>query len=71
MISSPKDVKPDELKDDIRKWPHGSIREIYNYLILSRAFNGEKVKNYKSLDSYIYFKGGSVRNIQHFVIHNP
>lgn len=70
MISSPKDVKTGEWKDDIREWPQVEYGDIYNHLILSRACDGEKMKNYKSLDSYNYFKSGSVGKILHFIIHN-
>lgn len=68
LISSPKDVKHQEWKDDIREWPQVEYGDIYNYLILSRACDGEEMKNYKSLDSYNYFKSGSVGKILHFAI---
>lgn len=42
MISSQKDVKTGEWKDDIREWPQVEYGDIYNYLILSRACDGEK-----------------------------
>lgn len=42
MISLPKDVKTDELKDDFREWAHMEYGDIYSYLILSRACECKK-----------------------------
>ena len=36
---------------------------IHNHLILSRACDGEEMKKHISMDSYHYFKSGSVGKI--------
>jgi hypothetical protein len=33
--------------------------DIYNYLITSKAVDGEEMKNLKSLQSYNYFQSGT------------
>jgi hypothetical protein len=39
----------------------------YNYLITSKAVDGEEMKNFKNLQSYNYFQSGNVDRILHFV----
>lgn len=68
MISQ--NTSTNEWKDDIRDWPQVEYGDIYNFLVLSRACDGEEMKNCKSLDSYNYFKSGSVGKLIYFVIHN-
>ena len=35
--------------DDMRSWPNLMYGDIYNYLITSKAVDGEEMKNFKSL----------------------
>lgn len=56
IISSPKDVKTDEWKDDIREWPQLEYGDIYNYMVLSRACDGEEMKNYNHWTATIILK---------------
>ena len=53
--------------DDMRSWPNLMYGDIYNYLITSKAVDGEEMKNFKSLQSYNYFQSGNVDRILHFV----
>ena len=68
FISSPKDVKHNEWKVDICEWLQVEYGDIYNYLILSSACDGEEMKNYKSMDNYNYLKSGSGGKVLHFAI---
>ena len=42
--------------DDMRIWPNVMYGDVFNYLILSQAVDGEAMKNYKSLESYNHDK---------------
>ena len=53
--------------DDMRSWPNLMYGDIYNYIITSKAVDGEEMKNFKSLQSYNYFQSGNVDRILHFV----
>ena len=67
-LSMPKefnDIK--EWKDDMRSWPNILYGDIYNYLLHSKAVDGEEMKNFKSLQSYNYFMSGNVHEILHYV----
>lgn len=57
--------KVTEWTDDMRKWPNVMYGDIYNYLIGSKAVDGQEMKNYKSLQSYNYFQSGNVDKIVH------
>lgn len=64
------DIRPDsfnttEWKDDMREWPAVYYGNIYNYLVQSRAVDGDAMRNFKSLDSFNYFQSGSVGRIVH------
>lgn len=58
----PKDVKLSEWRDDIKEWPSVEYGTIYNYLILNRASDSEQTRNYKSLDSFNYFKSENINS---------
>lgn len=45
MMFPPKDVKTDKWKEDIREWQQVECSDIYNYLILSRAWTTKKNTN--------------------------
>ena len=64
---TPKDVK-NEWIDDMRDWPDIQYGDIYNYLVSNKACDGLEMKNYKSMDSYNYFKSGSVGKILHHIV---
>ena len=51
----------------LRSWPNLMYGDIYNYLITSKAVDGEEMKNFKNLQSYNYFQSGNVDRILHFV----
>ncbi|XP_076103709.1 uncharacterized protein LOC143072585 [Mytilus galloprovincialis] len=59
-----KEIK--DWNDDMRSWPNLMYGDIYNYLIRSKAVDGETMKNFKSLQSYNYFQSGNVDKILHF-----
>ncbi|VDI50461.1 Hypothetical predicted protein [Mytilus galloprovincialis] len=59
-----KEIK--DWNDDMRSWPNLMYGDIYNYLIRSKAVNGETMKNFKRLQSYNYFQSGNVDKILHF-----
>ena len=64
--SKPPDVdKISTWIDDMRSWPNVMYDDIYNYLISSKAVDGQEMKNFKSLQSYNYFQSGNVRQITH------
>ncbi|KAK7482091.1 hypothetical protein BaRGS_00026675 [Batillaria attramentaria] len=44
----------------MRRWPPVSYHDIYNYLVMSECVDGEAMVNFKSMDSYNYFKSQKV-----------
>lgn len=53
-----------ELTDDVQSWPEIQYPDIYNYLIdYPSQFTKERLKAYKSLDSYKYVTAGLVSNV--------
>ncbi|VDI48025.1 Hypothetical predicted protein [Mytilus galloprovincialis] len=53
--------------DDMRVWPNVMYGDVYNFLISSKAVDGQEMKNFKSLQSYNYFQSGNVGAITHHV----
>lgn len=50
--------------NNVTLWPDVTYPDIYHYLIESPGVHTcDSMKNYKSLDSYIYFDGGKVRTV--------
>jgi hypothetical protein len=37
---------------DMRSWPNLMYGDIYNYLITSKAVDGEEMKNFKSVENH-------------------
>ena len=62
MTTNLKTLKPPDIDkiptwiDGMRSWPNVMYGDIYNYLISSKAFDGQEIKNFKSLQNYDYFK---------------
>lgn len=50
----------------MKELPSDEYGDIYNYLILNRASDGEQMIHYKSLDSFNYFKSGCVGRVLHY-----
>ena len=49
---------PDEIRnwiDDTKYWPSITLQKITIYLIVSKAVDGQEMRNHRSLDSYNYF----------------
>lgn len=44
----------------MKRWPAVSYPDIFNYLVLSEGYDGGEMQNYKSMDSFNYFKSGKV-----------
>ena len=54
---------PDEIgnwTDDTKYWPSITLQEITIYLIVSKAVDGQEMRNHRFLDSYNYFQSGSI-----------
>lgn len=49
-----------EWEDDMKKWPHITYKDIFNYLILSVCVDGSEMRSYKSTDAYQYLHSGKV-----------
>ncbi|CAC5420784.1 unnamed protein product [Mytilus coruscus] len=66
MLLVAKEWKPpgvDKVKtwiDDMRVWPNMMYGDIYNFLVESKAVDGQQMKNFKSLQSFNYFQSGNV-----------
>ena len=56
--------------DDMRDWPPVLYGDIYNYLITSKAVDGQQMKNFKSLQSFNYFQSGNVGKVLHYICDN-
>lgn len=65
-ISKPPDIdKISTSIDGMRSWPNVMYGDIYNYLISSKAVDGQEMKRFKSLQSDNYFQSGNVSQIPH------
>ena len=60
-IPSPAEIRT--WVDDMKRWPAVSYPDIFNYLVLSEGYDGGEMQNYKSMDSFNYFKSGKVSSI--------
>ena len=60
----PYETVRNECQDDVDLWPTVTSVHIGIYLLVTPSpYTGEELKNYKSLDCYINFRSGWVREI--------
>ncbi|XP_033759579.1 uncharacterized protein LOC117341823 [Pecten maximus] len=67
-IYRPELVKVSDWRDDMREWPEVLYGDIYNYLVKNRAVDESEMQNFKSFDSFNYFKSGSVGKSLHAIV---
>ncbi|VDI39311.1 Hypothetical predicted protein [Mytilus galloprovincialis] len=53
--------------DDMRVWPNMMYGEIYNFLVESKAVDGQQMENFNSLQSFNYFQSGNVGVTTHYI----
>ena len=54
-------------KNDVKLWPEVKYGDIYNYLVNTPAqFTHEQLKNYKSLEGYLWYIGNKVQPVFHY-----
>ena len=64
VLPDPYSIEEDLWADDITQWPDLQFGDIYSYLIHTEGpYTQEKLKAYKSLESYNYFTSGHVRTV--------
>ncbi|XP_076087756.1 uncharacterized protein LOC143058177 [Mytilus galloprovincialis] len=54
----------------MRVWPNMMYGDIYNFLVESKAVDGQQMKNFKSLQSFNYFQSGNVGVTTHYINNN-
>lgn len=52
-----------EWEDDMKKWPHITYEDIFNYFVLSLGADGSTMRNYKSTEAYQYLHSGKVGKV--------
>ncbi|XP_015260755.1 PREDICTED: uncharacterized protein LOC107105150, partial [Cyprinodon variegatus] len=52
-----------EWEDDMKKWPHITYEDIFNYVVLSLGADGSTMRNYKSTEAYQYLHSGKVGKV--------
>ena len=66
-LDDPFGIDEDQWSEDLTQWPELEFGDLYTYLIDSEGvYTKEKLKAYKSLDSYNYYHNGYVRTVYHF-----
>ncbi|CAC5404840.1 unnamed protein product [Mytilus coruscus] len=53
--------------DDMRVWPNMMYGDIYNFLVESKAVDGQQMKNLNSLQSFNYFHSGNIGITTHHI----
>lgn len=59
-ITLPCEIPQSAWVDDSKLWPDFDYKDLYNFLVKTRAPDGLTMDNYKSMDSYQYFHSEKV-----------
>ena len=71
QLDDPLAIDESQWSEDLSQWPELEFGNIYTYLIETKGvYTKEKLKAYKSLEAYNYYRNGCVRTVYHFAVDN-